>query len=105
MSLQPIIDALKGLPAGALWGLIGALAVIYFFGALLYSLFLWNRSDGEPFELRMPFLKLKTGHRDKEKPTKPQLPEQHPPANAELPEPVDPEATQAPRRADHGEPG
>ncbi|RSN65352.1 hypothetical protein DMH01_02900 [Amycolatopsis sp. WAC 04182] len=40
------------------------LIVIYATGAVIYSLFLWKRKDGEPFELRMPFLKLKTGHRD-----------------------------------------
>src|SRR6184192_3572013 len=44
------------------------LALIYGTGCVIYSLFLWKRKDGEPFELKMPFLTLKTGGGDRPTP-------------------------------------
>lgn len=44
-----------------------ALGIICITAIVLFIAFLSKRKDGEPFELRMPFLVLKTGRQDEDK--------------------------------------
>ncbi|WP_410588621.1 hypothetical protein [Amycolatopsis sp. lyj-23] len=95
MSLSGLFSGFSGISVAAFLCGLAVLGLVYLTGCIIYSLFLWKRRDGEPFELRMPFLKIKTGYRAEAKPAPPQLPEQPPSTGERLPKSVGPDSETA----------
>lgn len=62
MSFETIVTRVFGMSTPAIWAFLVLLTVTFCAGGLIYRHHLKNRKDREPFDLRMPFFRLKTGH-------------------------------------------